>query len=81
MGTNFDVGSDTFILFSPPTFVEGLAALVDVIGASISYKNVSPNESLVDYRAITSDWHAVGEDLRAAIKEYRQLLEAQLITE
>lgn len=61
----------TFRLFARPSFLEGLARLIDVGGTLNEYNRViSPEEA--DLLAIESDWEAVGEDLIAAIEKFRR---------
>lgn len=73
MGTK--IGEDTFVLFPRRTFAGGLGMLMDPVGASVLY-NVSRDEAEADTRATAADWHAVAEDLRSAISQYRSQLEA-----
>jgi hypothetical protein len=59
----------TFKLYASPSFLEGIARIVDVSGSLNSY-NISPGESIADCRALLSDWKEVGRDIVAAIGEY-----------
>ena len=56
-------------LFARPTFVEGLARILDW-GGSLSEFNRSGD---ADQIAIAMDWRMVGADLRTAITEQLQL--------
>lgn len=56
-------------LFARPSFLTGIARIIDVRGTLNKY-NSSSSESLADCRALFSDWATVGDDLRAAIQQY-----------
>jgi len=58
----------SFFLFARPSFCAGLAALFD-FGNTLSVYNESPTIRQADYFAIKSDWIAVGDDIRYAIKD------------
>lgn len=51
-----------FSLYARPSFLEGIARLFDVGGMLNTY-NQSRTPEEADYRAILSDWEAVGRDL------------------
>lgn len=57
-------------LFATPSFLEGIARLVD-FGGGLQEFNSSEDEAQADARATAQDWAAVGDDLRAAAKAYR----------
>lgn len=59
----------TSILYTRPTFVEGLARLFDFQGTLDDY-NYSRTEKEADDLAMRADWHAVGDDLREAFRAY-----------
>jgi len=59
-------------LYATPSFLAGVARILDFWGYFDRY-NTSPTEREADIRAIGSDWRAVGEDLRMAIREYESL--------
>ena len=59
------MGNYTFSLFNQPSFVEGLARILD-FGDTLSEYNLSLTPQQADFHAIRSDWLAVGDDLRAA---------------
>jgi hypothetical protein len=60
-----------FRLFAQPSFLEGLARLIDVGGTLNEYEHmVSPEEA--NFLAIEADWEAVGEDIVAAIEKFRR---------
>ncbi|MDO4711378.1 MAG: hypothetical protein Q4A75_05320 [Peptostreptococcaceae bacterium] len=56
-------------MFSEPSLIEGLGRLVDW-GLSLNMYNDSGDAIEMDHRALRSDWIAVGDDIREAIKEY-----------
>jgi hypothetical protein len=57
----------TDYLFARPSFLSGVASLVDLAGTRHKYNRwATPAEA--DAWAIYSDWLAVGNDLRAAMK-------------
>ena len=58
----------TYFLFARPSFLGGAAALVD-FGNTLFVYNESVTPEQADYFAMKSDWVAVGNDLRRAIKE------------
>ena len=59
--------SKTDFLFAQPSFLSGVARVVDLGGTFDSY-NRSANEASADLRAICSDWAAIGEDMKKAIE-------------
>lgn len=58
---------NNYCLFSRPSFLEGMARVLD-IGATFDSYNSSRTESEADARAICSDWCMVGQDLIGATK-------------
>ena len=60
----------TFYLFANPSFLEGTARLIDVCGALNMYNESETNEE-ADFRALRSDWLAVGQDLMTAMSYER----------
>lgn len=59
-------GEITTYLFARPTFVSGMARVLDMFGVLNMY-NFSSTPTQADYRAIKSDWLAVGVDIHDAI--------------
>lgn len=57
------------LLSAKPSFLEGVARTLDLAGTLVVY-NYSPSTGAADYYAMQADWFAVGDDLRAAMKEY-----------
>lgn len=56
-------------LFGSFNFWEGMARVLDVGGTMVVY-NESPTIEEADRRALSSDWQAVGDDLRNAMNIY-----------
>ena len=52
-------------LFADPSFVEGMARVLD-LGCTLNEYNNSMTERQADYLALHADWRAVGQDIRAA---------------
>jgi hypothetical protein len=59
---------DTFFLFSRPSFIEGIARILD-LGNTLNEYNYSQSEEEADSQAIASDWKAVGNDIKVAIDQ------------
>lgn len=59
----------TFYLFAQPSFIEGMGRVLD-LGSNLQNYNQSPTSEEADYNALLSDWLAVGDDIRSAIKKY-----------
>jgi len=53
-------------LYASPSFVEGLARIVD-LGGTMNEYNASPTGQEADAVAIWMDWAAVGQDMRDVI--------------
>lgn len=58
-----------FRLYATPSFMEGVARLVDVTGTIDEY-NYSASPEQADYRALRSDWEAIGRDIWNAISQF-----------
>ena len=56
----------TDYLFASPSFLSGVARLLDLSGRFDVY-NDSDDEALADARAVYSDWRMVGQDLAGAM--------------
>ncbi len=69
-------------LYAAPSFVEGIARLVDFCGALDQY-NSSTTSSKADSNAIASDWKVVGNDFSRVIKAHniKKPLDDSLILE
>ncbi|GIK61087.1 MAG: hypothetical protein HND39_01330 [Ignavibacteriota bacterium] len=59
---------DTFFLFSRPSFIEGIARILD-LGSTLNEYNYSESEEEADARALASDWKAIGNDIKVAIDQ------------
>lgn len=55
-------------LFATPSWIEGMARLADVAGKLNQY-NDSSSGTAADIRALRADWEALGEDIRAAMRQ------------
>ena len=58
----------TDFLYARPSFVEGVARLLD-FGNFLNTYNTSDSPEEADARALRADWCAVGDDLRAVLAE------------
>lgn len=56
-------------LFARPSFIEGMARVLDM-GGTLNEYNTSPNGAEADAIAIWSDWAAIGQDMYAAMDDY-----------
>ncbi len=56
----------TTSLFAKPSFISGMARVVDLGGEFTSY-NTSKSEGAADRKALRADWRAVGKDLEEAM--------------
>ncbi len=57
------------LLFATPSFVGGVSLVLDLGSTSTDY-NSSETVGEADFRAIRSDWYAVGEDISEATKVF-----------
>lgn len=62
------MGRSSF-LFADPSFIGGLATVLD-IGGTLTEYNESNSPEEADMRAIRSDWTSVGEDLLHAMEQW-----------
>ncbi len=58
-------------LYSRPSFLEGLARLMD-FGNTLNQYNVSSDPKKADSIAIWKDWSMVGQDFRYAIADFEE---------
>lgn len=56
-------------LFARPSFVEGIARIID-FGNTLTEYNVSPTPEEADYYAIRADWCAVGGEIQRASSKF-----------
>jgi hypothetical protein len=68
MGKHTD---DTCFLFADPSFLLGVASVLDIGGTLVVY-NTSKDSGEADTRALASDWASVGRDIRTAIEKFEQ---------
>ncbi|MFH1187949.1 MAG: hypothetical protein V1688_03770 [bacterium] len=61
----------TFYLFARPSFVSGMAGVLD-LGANLQFYNESETAEDADNIALLNDWKQVGNDLKIAIKKYER---------
>lgn len=61
--------NQTTYLFSLPSFMEGVARVVD-FGSTLNQYNDSPTEEQADLRALQSDWEAIGNDMRKIFEDF-----------
>lgn len=66
----------TDFLFSTPSFLTGTGSIFNIRGNYFSF-NTSSSPELADMRAMESDWHMVGVDLRKAFEEYQKQSEKE----
>lgn len=59
---------DTFFLFALPSFIEGMASVVDLAGSFHIY-NMDPTPKEADFRAIRNDWLVLADDFNASIND------------
>ena len=64
-------GNLAFHLFARPSFVEGMARIMDLSGSLQTY-NYSETGEQADAKATYNDWKAVGKDIESAIREHEQ---------
>lgn len=55
------------ILFARPSFIEGVARSVD-LGGTLQEYNYSRNGEAADRRALSTDFRAIGRDIRQAFQ-------------
>ena len=59
--------NDGFFLGATPSFVEGVARLVD-FGSTLNEYNKSLTPDQADFLAVRADWRMVGLDIASAIR-------------
>lgn len=64
-----EIGKYTFRLFMRPSFLRGFVAVVDFSNLMNKY-NTDDTEKKADFNSISSDWQAVGSDIRSAISQH-----------
>lgn len=56
-------------LFARPSFLGGMASVLDIGGTLVEY-NAALTPEQADAMALASDWAAVGGDLRTAMRDH-----------
>lgn len=69
MGKLFN--SLTFSLFVRPSFIEGLARIMD-FGSGLQIYNYSKDGKDADFKALQNDWRQIGRDIELSISRYEQ---------
>ncbi|MBI3922628.1 MAG: hypothetical protein HY318_14490 [Armatimonadetes bacterium] len=62
------MGTYSDMLFARPSFIEGVARLMD-LGCTLQDYNRSLTPEEADFLALRSDWCAVGNELRLAMQQ------------
>ena len=62
------IDSRSFRLFARPSFLSGMARLVD-FGGGLNVYNRDPSPSMADINALRADWEMVGRDMRKAMEK------------
>ena len=73
---NYDFKRSRLHLFPTPTIWTGIGGLMDICGV-LNTCNAAPSGAKADYNAIRSDWLAVGDDIAAAIKMQKEMIESE----
>ena len=60
----------TDFLFARPSFIEGIASVLD-LGATLIEYNESKTPEDADYIALKSDWGVIGNDIKNAIETFK----------
>jgi len=66
----------TDFLFAMPSFVGGMASVLD-LGATLTVYNECRTGEEADARAMACDWRVVGEDIRLALDRLRKEVHGQ----
>lgn len=65
------MNDNSMILFARPSFLEGMARVLDV-GGTLNEYNSSLSPEQADYAALSADWRAVGEAIKQAATQFAQ---------
>lgn len=71
MMRDYKTEKNRLYLFSKPSFLTGIARLIDVFRATNKY-NTSNSDQQADYDALYSDWLAIGDDIWKATEKYSE---------
>lgn len=55
---------------NPLTFIEGVAAVLDLSGEIVEKYNTDATDNEADFHSLSADWKAVGKDMRIALERY-----------
>lgn len=66
-----ELSNRTAVLFARPSFMEGVARIMDLTGTLSEY-NVSETPQEADYNALWADWCSVGIDLSEGMNQHAQ---------
>jgi hypothetical protein len=64
--------NDSYYLFAKPSFIEGMARVLD-LGNTLNVYNESPTDVEADSMALYLDWALIGNDISQAISENREI--------
>ncbi|MCX6790964.1 MAG: hypothetical protein NTV62_02090 [Candidatus Gribaldobacteria bacterium] len=63
--------TQTFYLFTRPSFSEGMARVLDIGGTIQTYNESTPSNK-ADTEALSRDWKMVGKDIKDSISVYER---------
>ncbi len=66
----------TDILYATPTFIGGMARVLD-IGSTLTEYNTSSTPEKADLEALSSDWVVTGNDIRSAMDNFNKEKDVQ----
>ncbi|MDP2983245.1 MAG: hypothetical protein Q8O92_07945 [Candidatus Latescibacter sp.] len=61
----------TDFLFSMPSFIGGMASVLD-LGSTLTVYNESPTPEMADAIAIYNDWKTIGNDMRSVFCQIKE---------
>ena len=61
----------SYLLFARPSFVEGMARILD-LGLTLNDYNSFPLPDQADNYALKSDWESIGADFIQAMEQYER---------
>lgn len=67
---------DTTFLFKKPSFISGVASILDIYGKSNSRFNTSKTTEEADTKALISDWMMIGADIQEAMDGFEKELKS-----
>lgn len=60
-----------YLLFSTPSFVSGMASVVDLLGL-LNRNNLVHSSNIIDRKAFETDWEIIGKDFTEAIYNFKE---------